>query len=106
MNLIFKYSPFHTEEEFFAQFDRIEGNSGTLVVIFNIKLMDDGNTELDVISDPHDILLAKTPEPDFDGDDGYVLWMFFKIYGGLFFVTIARSDIFLLKIVVSWYFDM
>lgn len=28
MDLIYKYSPFKTEAEFFAQFDRIKGDSG------------------------------------------------------------------------------
>ncbi|KAK7088182.1 ATPase MORC2A-like [Littorina saxatilis] len=69
MELIYKYSPFRTEQHFFSQFDRIEGNSGTLVVVFNLKLLDDGNTELDVNSDKFDILLAN-PESDFDSDDG------------------------------------
>ena len=69
MELIYKYSPFRTEQHFFSQFDLIEGNSGTLVVVFNLKLLDDGNTELDVITDQVDILLAN-PEADFDSDDG------------------------------------
>ena len=71
MNLIYKYSPFRTEQHFFSQFDRIEGNSGTLVVVFNMKLLDDGHTELDISSDKFDILLAN-PESDYDSDDGSV----------------------------------
>ena len=68
MELIFKYSPFRTEQHLFSQFDLIEGNSGTLVVIFNLKLLDDGITELDISSDPRDIVLSNT-EPD-GPDDG------------------------------------
>lgn len=71
MNLIYKYSPFRTEQHFFSQFDRIEGNSGTLVVVFNLKLLDDGHTELDINADKFDILLAN-PESDYDSDDGSV----------------------------------
>lgn len=69
MGLIYKYSPFRTEDDFFAQFDRIEGNSGTLVVIFNLKLLDDGHTELDMMTNSTDILLAN-PESDYDSDEG------------------------------------
>lgn len=35
--------------------------SGTLVIIFNLKLMDNGEPELDVTSDPRDIQMAETP---------------------------------------------
>lgn len=35
--------------------------SGTLVIIFNLKLMDNGEPELDVTSDPQDIQMAETP---------------------------------------------
>ncbi|XP_062942858.1 ATPase MORC2 isoform X1 [Cynocephalus volans] len=58
--LIYKYSPFHTEEEVMAQFMKIPGDSGTLVIIFNLKLMDNGEPELDIISDPRDIQMAET----------------------------------------------
>lgn len=69
MNLILKYSPFKTEKEFFAKFDTIEGNCGTLVITYNLKLLDTGETELDVDSVPHDILLTN-PQTDFDSDSG------------------------------------
>lgn len=58
--LIYKYSPFHTEEELMAQFMKIPGNSGTLVIIFNLKLMDNGEPELDIVSNPRDIQMAET----------------------------------------------
>ncbi|CAH6779420.1 ATPase MORC2B [Phodopus roborovskii] len=57
--LIFKYSPFHTEGEVMAQFMKITGNSGTLVIIFNLKLMDNGEPELDIASNPKDIRMAE-----------------------------------------------
>ncbi|XP_062600244.1 ATPase MORC2-like isoform X1 [Saccostrea cucullata] len=69
MDIILKYSPFKTEDEFFAQFDKIEGNTGTCVIVYNVKLLDSGDPELDVLSDPTDILLAN-PESDFDSDEG------------------------------------
>ncbi|ERE74155.1 MORC family CW-type zinc finger protein 2B-like protein [Cricetulus griseus] len=57
--LIYKYSPFHTEGEVMAQFMKISGNSGTLVIIFNLKLMDNGEPELDIASNPKDIRMAE-----------------------------------------------
>ncbi|XP_005360783.1 MORC family CW-type zinc finger protein 2B-like [Microtus ochrogaster] len=56
--LIYKYSPFHTEGEVMTQFMKISGDSGTLVIIFNLKLMDNGEPELDITSNPKDILMA------------------------------------------------
>lgn len=59
--LIFKYSPFKSEEQLFQQFKKIEGPSGTLVVVYNLKLMDNREPELDVQTDHQDILMAGTP---------------------------------------------
>lgn len=58
--LIYKYSPFRSEEEVMTQFMKIPGDSGTLVIIFNLKLMDNGEPELDIISNPRDIQMAET----------------------------------------------
>ncbi|NWR80124.1 MORC2 protein, partial [Centropus unirufus] len=59
--LIYKYSPFKSEQEVMEQFNKICGEKGTLVIIFNLKLMDNGDPELDVTSDPRDIQMAGTP---------------------------------------------
>ncbi|XP_068887265.1 ATPase MORC2-like isoform X1 [Aphelocoma coerulescens] len=59
--LIYKYSPFKSEREVMDQFNKIRGEKGTLVIIFNLKLMDNGEPELDVTSDPQDIQMAETP---------------------------------------------
>lgn len=86
--LIYKYSPFKSEREVMDQFNKIRSEkgtcgwcrsqvrylgfgwdspgrlvtcSGTLVIIFNLKLMDNGEPELDVTSDPQDIQMAETP---------------------------------------------
>ncbi|KAM4746170.1 ATPase MORC2 isoform 2-T2 [Anableps anableps] len=59
--LIFKYSPFKNEHQLMDQFNKIESSSGTLVVVYNLKLMDNGEPELDVESDHQDILMAGTP---------------------------------------------
>lgn len=58
--LIYKYSPFRNEEEVMTQFMKIPGDRGTLVIIFNLKLMDNGEPELDIISNPRDIQMAET----------------------------------------------
>ncbi|XP_021510853.2 ATPase MORC2B-like [Meriones unguiculatus] len=57
--LIYKYSPFHSEAEVMTQFTKISGTSGTLVIIFNLKLMDNGEPELDITSNPKDIRMAE-----------------------------------------------
>ncbi|XP_054630762.1 ATPase MORC2 isoform X1 [Dunckerocampus dactyliophorus] len=59
--LIFKYSPFKNEQELMEQFSKIESSSGTLVIIYNLKLMDNREPELDVETDHQDILMAGTP---------------------------------------------
>ncbi|XP_031448044.1 ATPase MORC2 isoform X1 [Phasianus colchicus] len=59
--LIYKYSPFKSEQQVMEQFNKIRGEKGTLVIIFNLKLMDNGEPELDVISDPRDIQMAEIP---------------------------------------------
>ncbi|XP_051490003.1 ATPase MORC2 isoform X2 [Apus apus] len=58
--IIYKYSPFKSEQEVMEQFSKIRGKKGTLVIIFNLKLMDNGEPELDVTSDPRDIQMAET----------------------------------------------
>ncbi|XP_009077528.1 PREDICTED: MORC family CW-type zinc finger protein 2 [Acanthisitta chloris] len=59
-DLIYKYSPFKSQREVMEQFSKISGEKGTLVIIFNLKLMDNGQPELDVSSDPQDIQMAET----------------------------------------------
>lgn len=58
MQLILKYSPFRCLKDFYAQFDKLKENSGTLVIIYNMKLLDHGAPELDIITNPRDILLS------------------------------------------------
>ncbi|XP_005990333.1 ATPase MORC2 isoform X2 [Latimeria chalumnae] len=59
--LIYKYSPFKSEAQLMEQFNKITGKSGTLVIVYNLKLMDNGEPELDVVSDPTDIQMAGAP---------------------------------------------
>ncbi|XP_027719642.1 MORC family CW-type zinc finger protein 2 isoform X1 [Vombatus ursinus] len=60
IELIYKYSPFKSEKQVMDQFKKISGESGTLVIIFNLKLTENGEPELDVVSDPRDIQMAET----------------------------------------------
>ncbi|THD25656.1 MORC family CW-type zinc finger protein 2 [Fasciola hepatica] len=62
MHLILKYSPFRCMKDFFAQFDKLKDASGTVVIIYNMKLLDHGAPELDIITNPRDILLASGPD--------------------------------------------
>ncbi|XP_068617196.1 ATPase MORC2 isoform X2 [Brachionichthys hirsutus] len=58
--LIYKYSPFKSEAQLMEQFKKIESDSGTLVIIYNLKLMDSREPELDVETDHQDILMSGT----------------------------------------------
>nr|CDS15848.1 MORC family CW type zinc finger protein 2B [Echinococcus granulosus] len=62
MQIIYKFSPFQCARDFFYQFDRIKGDSGTLVIVYNMKLLDNGSTELDITTDSRDILLAASSD--------------------------------------------
>lgn len=70
MQIIFKYSPFKTMEDLLKQFRLITSTSGTLIVLYNLKLSECGETELDVKSDPLDILIdSKNRQNLFDDHD-------------------------------------
>lgn len=71
MELILKYSPFKTEAQFMKEFDKIESSSGTLVIVYNLKLLDSGQPELDVNSDSYDIILFNPETPLGETDDGF-----------------------------------
>ncbi|XP_019506714.1 PREDICTED: MORC family CW-type zinc finger protein 1 [Hipposideros armiger] len=58
LSIIYKYSPFKTEAELMQQFGVIYGKCGTLLVIYNLKLLLNGEPELDVKTDKEDILIA------------------------------------------------
>ncbi|KAM9635883.1 MORC family CW-type zinc finger protein 1 [Trichechus inunguis] len=62
LSIIYKYSPFKTEAELMQQFDMIYGKCGTLLVIYNLKLLLNGEPELDVKTDQEDILVAGSLE--------------------------------------------
>ncbi|XP_006895413.1 PREDICTED: MORC family CW-type zinc finger protein 1 [Elephantulus edwardii] len=58
LSIIYKYSPFKTEAELMQQFDMIYGTHGTLLIIFNLKLLLNGEPEMDIKTDQEDILVA------------------------------------------------
>jgi len=68
MEIILKHSPFKTREQLMEQFEAIEGTTGTLVVIFNLKLLDSGESELDFTTNDEDILMR---DPHADEEYGF-----------------------------------
>lgn len=58
MELIYKYSPFKCYREVMHQFDMITGTSGTLICVYNLRVLDDMDLELDFSTDPKDIRIA------------------------------------------------
>lgn len=58
LEMITKYSPYRSKRELAEQFDLIEGESGTLVAVYNLIVSNQGTPELDFITDPTDILMA------------------------------------------------
>ena len=70
IGLITKYSPFKTIDDLFKQFDLIKSSNGTLIILFNVKLSDTGEAELDIKTDLYDILIdSKNRRNLFDDDD-------------------------------------
>ncbi len=57
MKIILKYSPFKTKEDLFSQFDKIDGSGGTLVVIFNMLLNNNGKPYLQIDREKNDIFI-------------------------------------------------
>ena len=58
LEIIYRHSPFKTETDIFSQFDKIESDTGTLVILMHMKLLDNGEAELDIASDPTDIIMG------------------------------------------------
>nr|XP_002131683.1 MORC family CW-type zinc finger protein 2 [Ciona intestinalis] len=83
INLIMKYSPFRSEHEVLKQFDNIKDQTGTLVVIYNLKLLDSGEPELNVTTDPTDIRMA---EMDPDDDSNWPERVSFKSYAAILYL--------------------
>ncbi|KAG2589358.1 hypothetical protein PVAP13_5NG240100 [Panicum virgatum] len=57
LGILLKWSPFVSEAELLKQFDDM-GEHGTKIIVFNLWFNDDGDMELDFISDEKDILIT------------------------------------------------
>lgn len=58
VEIILRYSPFNTLEDLLSNFDNISSESGTNVMLYNLKLMDNSLPELDINKNSHDIIMA------------------------------------------------
>jgi len=57
VDLITKYSPFTTEEDLLAEFDSLDGSSGTCIYLYNLCLNENGVTELSIDHDDTDDIM-------------------------------------------------
>ncbi|GJR75117.1 microrchidia 6-like protein isoform X1 [Tanacetum coccineum] len=58
LSLLLRWSPYSTEKELLKQFEDV-GPHGTKIIVYNLWLDEDGNTELDFDSDPEDICVTR-----------------------------------------------
>ncbi|KAL3326956.1 hypothetical protein AABB24_037594 [Solanum stoloniferum] len=52
---IVQWSPYESESDLFQQFELLKGDQGTRIIIYNLWEDEEGGTELDFDTDPHDI---------------------------------------------------
>ncbi|VDM41971.1 unnamed protein product [Toxocara canis] len=57
-SVIYKYSPFASQQELLVQFRRIRGENGTLVICYNLRRIEGGKFEMDFETDPFDVRLT------------------------------------------------
>jgi len=93
VELMCKYSPFKTEGQLLNQFKNIAGASGTLICVYNIKLLDSGYPELDIVTDPYDIKMAEIDQNDLGN---YPERMSFKAYASILYLD-PRMKIYVQK---------
>ncbi|XP_041439827.1 MORC family CW-type zinc finger protein 1-like isoform X2 [Xenopus laevis] len=58
MSIMNRYSPFKTERDLLKQFDYLYSGHGTLIIVYNLKLMSNGEPELDFFTDISNIINA------------------------------------------------
>ncbi|XP_046840799.1 ATPase MORC2-like isoform X2 [Xenia sp. Carnegie-2017] len=63
LSIILKYSPFKTEKDLLDYFDKIK-TKGTMIMVYNLKLLDSGETELEVCDD--DFVMRELHEEHYD----------------------------------------
>jgi hypothetical protein len=68
-----KYSPFKTKENLFNEFKKIDNSSGTLVIIFNLKLDSNSKPLLHIDHEKKDILIHNEDEETIKELGWYVL---------------------------------
>jgi MORC family CW-type zinc finger protein len=94
MRLIMKYSPFKTTAELFEQFDLIKSDSGTLIVLYNMKLSGSGDAELDIRTDPYDLLIDHHNRRNtFDDEEMYFLELMALMRGSRLPFRLVSSSI-------------
>jgi len=84
IDLIGKYSPFKSEGTITKQFDKITSETGTLIVIYNMKLLDSGRPELDITTDRTDIRMA---EIDLEDQSNLPERVSFKAYAAILYLN-------------------
>ncbi|VDO69049.1 unnamed protein product [Heligmosomoides polygyrus] len=58
MDVIYNHTPFDSQDALFEQFERIQGPSGTLIVLFNMRRIETGDFELN-FDTPYDVRLSQ-----------------------------------------------
>ncbi|KAE9420209.1 hypothetical protein Angca_005620, partial [Angiostrongylus cantonensis] len=61
MDVIYNHTPFDSQDALFEQFERINGASGTLIVLFNLRRIETGDFELNFDA-PYDVRLSNFEE--------------------------------------------
>eukprot|EP00079_Xenopus_tropicalis_P012759 XP_002940158.3 PREDICTED: MORC family CW-type zinc finger protein 1 [Xenopus tropicalis] len=64
MSILNRYSPFKTEQDLLKQFEYIYTGHGTLIIVYNLKLMSNSEPELDFFTDISDIINAGMRDSD------------------------------------------
>ncbi|KAI0981498.1 hypothetical protein GJ496_000958 [Pomphorhynchus laevis] len=86
MQLILKYSPFHDFDSFMQQLRSINGKTGTMIILYNLKLLDNGKPELDVTGDYQDIRLACASSADREAQESLQPeWQSLREYVGVLY---------------------
>lgn len=55
LETVVQWSPYENEHDLFQQFELLKGDHGTRIIIYNLWEDEEGATELDFDTDPHDI---------------------------------------------------
>lgn len=78
MDIIFRFSPFKTQEEIFQQFELI-GGKGTQLIIFNMLLHDNGQPYLKIDRLKNDILITNEINEELEDLDLYIILLIYLV---------------------------